>query len=594
MRVMASEMKAAAADFNLTGNEMDYLTRKSSSLNDQIKQQETIIKALEDAVESGAKAWGETSEKVDEYRIKLSNAQASMSKLRKELQDTDAELAELGRDSARVGRQLEEGIGEAAEDVADKFDRMVNKLDADVGSVGKTLDIAAGFTIGGQIVDGAIDAAEAVAGLVDSSMEYNRAMSFLEVNAALAGYRFEEIEKYAISVAGITGDMDAAVEGMSNLLKAGFEGDEMAKAVKLISGAIIEMPDTLKFEEMANSLMESVKTGSAVGQYAEYLQAVGMDLEVVNEALEAAKKNGQEAAESAALAMLSGHGAEETLAKWKEDNADMVAYYTAQAELTKAQAELATVLTPAATAVIELASGVVEDATALVESGIELYKAWETKRDAKWAEEDKEREVVEEQTGYYSDLERLNAEIRKADVAGDMVLANKLLEERSRLIKEIAEATKELDTAEAGTEKVEELIDADELKETGKTGGEAIVSGIDEGATEAAIKAEASFETTGENLVTEMTNGAVEQSGGFLSAMQDMWDAAKHIFDRPIQPSIAGGGWDNGYDTGGGNGVGTSGRAVINLDGRKVGDGMVDYNNASLGASVDRATMYVF
>lgn len=33
MRVMASEMKAAAADFDVTGDEMEYLGRKSKSLN---------------------------------------------------------------------------------------------------------------------------------------------------------------------------------------------------------------------------------------------------------------------------------------------------------------------------------------------------------------------------------------------------------------------------------------------------------------------------------------------------------------------------------------------------------------------------------
>ena len=47
MRVMASEMKSAAADFNLTGDQMEYLGRKSKSLNGQIEQQEKIIKALD-------------------------------------------------------------------------------------------------------------------------------------------------------------------------------------------------------------------------------------------------------------------------------------------------------------------------------------------------------------------------------------------------------------------------------------------------------------------------------------------------------------------------------------------------------------------
>ena len=54
MRVMASEMKAAAADFDVTGDEMEYLGRKSRSLNSQIEQQEKIIRALEGAVADSA------------------------------------------------------------------------------------------------------------------------------------------------------------------------------------------------------------------------------------------------------------------------------------------------------------------------------------------------------------------------------------------------------------------------------------------------------------------------------------------------------------------------------------------------------------
>ncbi|MBQ8617641.1 MAG: hypothetical protein IJ418_09015, partial [Clostridia bacterium] len=106
MRVMASEIKAAAADFDLTGDEMDFLSRKSKSLNSQIDQQEKIIKALEGAVADAAKTYGEASSQADGYRIKLNNAQASMAKLKKELEDSTREMTELGRDAGRVGRQL--------------------------------------------------------------------------------------------------------------------------------------------------------------------------------------------------------------------------------------------------------------------------------------------------------------------------------------------------------------------------------------------------------------------------------------------------------------------------------------------------------
>lgn len=460
MRVMSSEMKAAAADFDLSGDRMDYLGKKSQSLKDQIKQQEAIIKSLEGAVKDSADSYGDASAKTDGYRIKLNNARASMSKMQRELEETDREMADLGRDSGRVGRQLENGIGDAADDVSGKFDGMLNKLSTDIGGIAKTTKIGVALEVAGNIADAVTGAYEAVTGFVDESAEYNRTMSFLEINAENAGHSFEKIKEYAISVTGLTGDMDAAVEGMSNLLQTGFEADEMALAVARLSGAIIQFPDTMKFESLADSLQESIATGSAVGQYAEYLERMGLDLETVNEALAEAKKTGQEAVETTALSFLSENNAEETLAQYQQKYADQIEYFEAQAKLTDAQADLAAVLTPAATTAMELATGLVEAATGLVSAATEMYKERqkekEAEREEKWKAEAEVEQAVEQETGAYSELDRLNEAIRAADMAGDYAETARLMQEREKQIHIIAEATAAIEEANATEEKAAE------------------------------------------------------------------------------------------------------------------------------------------
>ena len=370
MRVMASEMKAAAADFDVTGDEMEYLGRKSKSLNGQIEQQEKIIRALEGAVADSAQTYGEASAKTDGYRIKLNNAYAALSRLKKEHEQTDKRMEELGRDSERTGRRLEQGIGEAADDVSRKFDGMVNKLDSDLGSIKATTSISAvvdvARTIGGA-VKGAYDA---VTGLVEETAEYNKTMAFLKTNADQAGISFQTVKKMAIDVSGITGDMDATIEGLSNLLASGFEADELSIAVERLSGAIIQIPDTLKFESLADGLQETIATRNAVGQYAEYLERMGLDLDTVNKALANAGKEGQEAVESVALSFLSGHGAEEALEKYRAENEALVKYFEAQAKLTDAQARLGETMTPAATAGIEAMSVFVDKLNEMVVSVI--------------------------------------------------------------------------------------------------------------------------------------------------------------------------------------------------------------------------------
>ena len=370
MRVMASEMKAAAADFDVTGDEMEYLGRKSRSLNSQIEQQEQIIRALEGAVADSAQTYGDASAKTDGYRIKLNNAYAALSRLKKEHEQTDKRMEELGRDSERTGRRLEQGIGEAADDVSRKFDGMVNKLDSDLGSIKAMTSISAVVDVAGTIGGAVKGAYDAVTGLVEETSEYNRTMAFLKTNADQAGISFQTVKKMAVDVSGITGDMDATIEGLSNLLASGFEADELSIAVERLSGAIIQIPDTLKFESLADGLQETIATRNAVGQYAEYLERMGLDLDTVNKALANAGKEGQEAVESVALSFLSGHGAEEALEKYRAENEALVKYFEAQAKLTDAQARLGETMTPAATAGIEAMSVFVDKLNEMVVSVI--------------------------------------------------------------------------------------------------------------------------------------------------------------------------------------------------------------------------------
>ena len=82
LRVMNADLKAVAAEFDLTGDKEQMLTQKSGILKTEISQQEKIVEALNRAVKESAEAFGDSSNKTDGYRIKLSNAKASLSKLK--------------------------------------------------------------------------------------------------------------------------------------------------------------------------------------------------------------------------------------------------------------------------------------------------------------------------------------------------------------------------------------------------------------------------------------------------------------------------------------------------------------------------------
>lgn len=550
MRVMASEMKAAAADFDVTGDEMEYLGRKSRSLNSQIEQQEQIIRALEGAVADSAQTYGEASAKTDGYRIKLNNAYASLSRLKKEHEQTDKRMEELGRDSERTGRRLEQGIGEAADDVSRKFDGMVNKLDSDLGSIKAMTSISAVVDVAGTIGGAVKGAYDGVKSLVDETADYNRSMAFLKTNAEQAGISFQTVKKMAVDVSGITGDMDASIEGLSNLLASGFEADELSTAVERLSGAIIQLPDTLKFESLADGLQETIATRNAVGQYAEYLERMGLDLDTVNKSLANAGKEGQEAVESVALAFLGGHGAEEALAKYKAEKEDLIKYFEAQAKLTDAQARLGETMTPAATAGIEMVAGFVDKMTdMLIEAG-KVVETWQAAAEKGLLETSKDVE-----------------EARK----------NISTEDWSPGITTDGSEAKESGKTDAGeyNEGVEEYFESTPIY---IPSWDDINPGIETGAYD-----------TGKDIAQNIGNGIEDNAYYAIGKARAMMADIQSALNRKITyPSI---GLPSPTSTTSYASAGTS-KTTIALDGKKLGEATVDYNNAALGQSLIRAETY--
>ena len=550
MRVMASEMKAAAADFDVTGDEMEYLGRKSKSLNGQIEQQEKIIRALEGAVADSAQTYGEASAKTDGYRIKLNNAYAALSRLKKEHEQTDNRMEELGRDSERTGRRLEQGIGEAADDVSRKFDGMVNKLDSDLGSIKAMTSISAVVDVAGTIGGAVKGAYDGVKSLVDETADYNRSMAFLKTNAEQAGISFQTVKKMAVDVSGITGDMDASIEGLSNLLASGFEADELSTAVERLSGAIIQIPDTLKFESLADGLQETIATRNAVGQYAEYLERMGLDLDTVNKSLANAGKKGQEAVESVALAFLSGHGAEEALAKYRAEKEDLIKYFEAQAKLTDAQARLGETMTPAATAGIEMVAGFVDKMTdMLIEAG-KVVETWQAAAEKGLLETSKDVE-----------------EARK----------NISTEDWSPGITTDGSEAKESGKTDAGeyNEGVEEYFESTPIY---IPSWDDINPGIETGAYD-----------TGKDIAQNIGNGIEDNAYYAIGKARAMMADIQSALNRKITyPSI---GLPSPTSTTSYASAGTS-KTTIALDGKKLGEATVDYNNAALGQSLIRAETY--
>jgi DNA-binding protein YbaB len=179
----------------------------------------------------------------------------------------------------------------------------------------------------------------------------------LETNALLAGEGLSFIRDQLKEVQAITGETDSSVEALSNLLAAGFKGENLTRALDNISGAAVKFSDTLKFEGIADGLQETLATGKAIGPFSELLERSGINLDDFNKGLAEATKLGEE--QNFILNKLASTGLEEVNKKYRENNKDVTEARKSQLAFQMAIADLAKTLQPIVTRIMEFVSRLV-------------------------------------------------------------------------------------------------------------------------------------------------------------------------------------------------------------------------------------------
>lgn len=361
VKVLDSELKASEAAYRNSGDAQQYLVNKQRLLNDQLEQQQIIAKRLADAVDDAADEFGDAARETDRYRIAYNNARESMEKMQKELRDTDREMEELGRDSIRAGRQLEQGLGDGARDAARELDDMSELLD----SV-KQLTTLSGIDVGIEVIGKAVDVMEGISGIIEGSEEFNRQLSYLNQNAKEAGISEETLGKSISFATAALGNFDQAAEGLNNLMGAKLNAKEMTDAMNLLIGAAIDIPETFTFPALAEGLRETLQQKEAVGQFADLLSYLNVDLDNFNEAM--GKTSDTEHAQDVLLGFIANRGLEETLHGWAQDNQNMIDAKTAAFELNVQIGELAKTMEPLGTSWTEMKTAAVETITALLQN----------------------------------------------------------------------------------------------------------------------------------------------------------------------------------------------------------------------------------
>lgn len=355
MRVMNAELKAIGAEFGVTGDKQQFLTQKSNNLRQAIAQQEQIVNALSGAVSDSAQKYGDAAQQTDGYRIKLDNAKAALSRMKQELAATDREAEELGRDSTRVGRQIEDGIGDGAKEAQESLSDAVRQMKDDISRIEGSVS----FTVVSQVGQFVSAAIGDLLSFVDEyrGTRQKRAIALSGIQSEMA-LTEQEIDRYLLQIVGLTGDSDTAYETLQLLGQSKIDESFFETALKYVLGGYVKFGEEARPEAIAESLQESASSGELTGAIATMYTRLGEDVKAMNAAMENLPP---EERVNAILTGLTGHGLAEAYEKFIKDEADLVAEQKAVENLSLKWAELAAEMSPIVTDIMNSLGMVVDD-----------------------------------------------------------------------------------------------------------------------------------------------------------------------------------------------------------------------------------------
>lgn len=369
-----AELKLSQAEFDGQANSAEALGKKLTLLRQKEEQQKEIVEKLAQAVQDAADEYGEADKRTDSLRRQYASAQTQLVKLNREIDDNEKYLkeAENAADGCATsidgyGKKVKQAESESG-GLTDAIGKLIPGFDklAGIGGGGGGALAAAGV-IGG-VAAAATKAVDWMMNLVDETAELRTSLAKLDASAERAGVAMDDrltdnlIDLYSVA----DGDWDSAFEALSNLLQAGLDS-ELPEVINSLAGAVETFPDTLKIESLADSLQETIATGSATGQFAELLDRMGLSTDTFNASMEAAIST--EERQQIALDALASTGLAQVNEQYQVANAEQLALTEAQAGLELANAQLAESFIPLKTWLTNVNTGFKTFLSQVLEAG---------------------------------------------------------------------------------------------------------------------------------------------------------------------------------------------------------------------------------
>lgn len=275
LRVLSSEMKLTAAQFEDNGKSMEALTATGDVLERQVLSQKEKIETLKAALQNSAEAFGESDSKTQRWRVSLNNAETELIRMERELrgnQEAIREAAEAAQEADKAFEDMSDALGEnaeAAEDnktILDKLRGVFGQTEGEAKNLGDMAEDLAG-KLGITLPDGAKQA-------LDTLGDVNAETAMLAGGAAAAAGAVAKIVSALIDLTTEQATSATAIANIAETINMSVEAtQEWDYVLKTVGSSIEEAQGDLSaFQE------KILKASQGSGEAAEMFAKLGVNL----------------------------------------------------------------------------------------------------------------------------------------------------------------------------------------------------------------------------------------------------------------------------------------------------------------------------
>ncbi len=274
-KVLGSEMKLVASQFDKNDKSVYALTSRNTVLNKEIEAQKQKIEVLRAALQNAAESFGENDRRTQAWQIQLNNAEAALNDMERELADNNAALDEANAGYGRAEDALD-GMDREMDNVTDSVDDMGDEIDEagdaaeeseskfkGLGNVLKTV----GAAMGAVIVAAGAAAVKLGKEVISSFADYEQLVGGIETLFKDSAGKLQGYAENAYKTAGLSSNeyMETVTSFSASLISS--LGGDTEKAVEYADMAIRDMSDNANKMGSDMSAIQSAYQGFAKQNY---------------------------------------------------------------------------------------------------------------------------------------------------------------------------------------------------------------------------------------------------------------------------------------------------------------------------------------